>query len=204
MAVAWDAAAAQRPVQAATSSWVVTGDVGGSFGGRWLDGAQAPTVVGTTGAVLSLGVLRAWSRESQGGLAVRVASQPIRVSEGTEHWDGGTLTDVRLLGVVVSALDRSLHRRAELELAAGVSILAGTQQVYPLSDVGTLLPTVEGGLVVYRSRKADQPRQLPLGLFVRVGLTRIDPTPSPSADVDAVGVTAGWVTRLSAGLRVSR
>jgi len=185
--------------------WSAHGDLGGVLGGRWLDGEEAPTVSSRTGVTLSLGVQRVSGGGVAGGLMLRVASQPLQLRERMARWDGGTLTDVQLIGTVAVPVDRSDHRRADLEFGAGLSALSGARDLYPFSASGRLVPAIETALVLFRSRLPRDDRGIkPLGVFVRYGVLRLDPVPEASTLISANRVSAGWVGRISAGVRVER
>jgi hypothetical protein len=198
--------------QPAPTGWTLSGDVGGAFGGTWLAGPSAPSVSTGTGVVVAVGARRPLSIRraadgSSAGVAVRVSSQPVRLREQGARWDGGTLTDVQVMGILSHPIDRAPRRRADVELGAGLSVPSGSSSIYPFSALGRTLPTIESGLALFRSRANDDtatrsPR--PLGLFVRYSLTRVDPTPAPADDVSSTPTTAGWVGRFAIGLRVQR
>jgi hypothetical protein len=195
----------------ASSGWTLSGDVGGAFGGTWLDGPSVPTVSSGSGVTVALGARRSLrSRRADdvsAGVAVRVVAQPLRLREQGARWDGGTLTDAQIIGTLTLPIDRAPRRRAEVELGAGLSVLSGTSSLYPFSALPRTLPTVESGLVLYRNRPADTAATRsarPIGLFVRYSVTRADPSPTPADDVSSTPTTAGWASRVSVGLRVQR
>lgn len=197
--------------QASPAGWTLSGEVGGAFGGTWLEGPSVPTVSSGTGVAVAVGIRRSLKTPRADGLsagvAVRVAAQPVHLRELGSHWEGGTLTDAQVMGTLTLPIDRTPRRRANLELGAGLSVLSGARTLYPFSALARTLPTLESGLVLFRSRAAEGASSRisrPLGLFVRYGVTRVDPTPVPADDVSAAPTTAGWVGRFAVGLRVQR
>jgi hypothetical protein len=195
----------------ASSGWTLSGDVGGAFGGTWLEGPSVPTVSSGTGVSVALGARRSLrSRRADGvsaGVAVRVAAQPLRLREQGARWDGGTLTDAQLIGTLTLPIDRAPRRRVDVELGAGLSVLSGTSSLFPFSALARTLPTLESGLVLFRNRAADDAAARigrPIGLFLRYSVTRVDPIPAPADDVSSTPTTAGWVRRVFVGLRVQR
>ncbi len=141
------------------------------------------------------------------GVTVRVVAQPVHLRELGSRWEGGTLTDAQVIGTLTLPIDRTPQRRANLELGAGMSVLSGARTLYPFSALARTLPTLESGLVLFRSRAiqhASAGLNRPVGLFVRYSLTRVDPRPTPADDVSSTATTAGWVGRFAIGLRVQR
>lgn len=197
--------------QSSPAGWSLSGDVGGAFGGTWLEGPSVPTVSTGTGVAVALGARRSLrSRRDDAfaaGLAVRVVAQPLRLREQGARWDGGTLTDAQFMGTLTLPIDRAPRRRADVEFGAGVSVLSGAGTLYPFRALARTLPTVESGIVLFRSRAdaaASSRITRPLGVFVRYSITRVDPTPAPADDVSSSSTTAGWVGRVAVGLRVQR
>lgn len=197
--------------QPSPTGWTLSGDVGGAFGGTWLAGSSAPSVSTGTGVAVALGARRRLSsRRADGmsaGVAVRVAAQPVRLREQGAQWDGGTLTDAQVMGTLTIPVDRTPRRRADVEFGAGLAVLSGAGTLYPFSALARTLPTLESGLVLFRSRAANDATaraSRPLGLFVRYSMTRVDPAPARADDVSSTPTTAGWAGRVSVGLRVQR
>ncbi len=185
--------------------WSVYGDVGGLFGGRWLDGGSSPSVSSRTGASVSLGLDRVNARRVAVGVAVRVGSQPLQLRERETRWSGGTLTDTRLMGTVTLPVDRSDRRRADLEIGGGFAVLSGARELFPLSAAGRVAPAFETALLLFRSRLLRDDRGIqPIGLFLRYDVLRLDPTPADASLSGATTATAGWVGRFALGVRLHR
>jgi len=185
--------------------WALHGDVGGVFRSVWSDGAGAPTVSTRTGAVLSLGVDRVAPGGTAVGAVLRVGTQPLQLEEGAARWQGGTLTDAHLMGTFTIPLDRSDRRRADVQLGGGLAMLSTSRALLPFSATGRFVPALESSLVLYRSRlPVDDRGSHPIGVFVRYGVVRMDPTPEVAMPISASAVTAGWVSRISAGVRLHR
>ncbi len=203
----------KRTPAAPQSGWTLVGDVAGVLRGTWLSSTTAPTVESDVGVSLAVGAQRALSARTRGGIAVRVQSQPLRLSESGERWDGGTLTVGDVVGLLVLPGVRAAGMQSEVEISSGLSLLTGARNIFPFSSAGMLTPLVGVGAVVFRAtdratdRASDRAVRTPtrrLNVIVRYDLIRLDPGPTLAGSLDTFAGTAGWASRISAGLRVHR
>lgn len=197
---------AQPPADDSRGAWALSAEAGAANGGTWLEGDAAPRVRGGLGAAFSLAALHHTSPRMSVGMAVRLALQPIRVREADVSWDGGTLSDVQLLGVTTWSLRDQGIVQPQAELSAGVSLLSGSRAVYPLAGTH-LAPTVAAGLSLARGLRRFATGRT-LALFVRYTATRLDPKVAPLVSTDGftavMPTSSGWAGRASAGVRVVR
>jgi hypothetical protein len=196
---------APRTGDVSKHGWTVFGDVAGVWRSTWLSSNTAPTVEGDVGVSLGVGALRPLSARTHGGFAVRVQSQPLRLSEAGATWDGGTLTVGDAVGTLVFRGVRAGRVQSDVELSSGLSLLTGARRIYPFSSAGTITPVVGLGAVLFRAadREARAERRR-LNIIVRYDLIRLDPGPTLAGSLDSFAGTAGWSPRVSAGLRVLR
>lgn len=195
----------QRTDDVARHGWTVFGDVAGVLRGTWLSSTTAPTVESDIGVSLAVGAQRPLSARTRGGFAVRVQSQPLRLSEAGVEWDGGTLTVGDVVGALVLRGVRAGGVQSEIELSSGLSLLTGARRIYPFSSAGTITPVVGLGAVLFRATdRTGRAHRRRLNLMVRYDLIRLDPGPTLAGSLDAFAGTAGWSPRVSAGLRVLR
>lgn len=193
-----------------SAGWKYTGDVGATLDGDWLSGTGAPAVSGTTGAQLSLGVQRRASARALVGSAIRISSQPLRLSENGAHWDGGTITVTQLLGTVGVPLSRGSSMSSTLELSGGAAFLSGARTIAPFSTSGRLAPTADAGVVLGRgtSRSSTDTRSgfdfRSLSLVLRYDVMRVDPNGDATSTTLTQDAVAGWVGRVVIGMRVVR
>jgi len=175
------------------------------LGGTWLTSTTAPTVRTDIGVGLSVGAHRALSARTRGGFALRVQSQPLRLSEVGTSWDGGTLTVGDLVGTLAVPALRAGGIQSEVEISSGLSLLAGARGIYPFSSAGTITPVIGLGANVFRAAPGSgHTHNRRLSMIVRYDLIRLDPGPTLAASQDTFSGTAGWASRISAGLRVHR
>lgn len=189
-------------------AWRYSGDVGATIGGDWLRGDGAPTVSGTTGAQLALGVQRNTTARARVGTAIRISSQPLRLSERGTHWDGGTIAVTQLLGTVGLPLSGRASNRSAVELGGGFAFLSGARSIAPFSTAGRLAPSADAALVLGRNASSTDARSgfdfRALSLVIRYDVTRLDPNAKATAEALAQNAVSGWVGRVVIGMRVDR
>ena len=200
-----------QPVSSSTgetatrAGWTVNGEAGALIGGAWLTGENAPRVTTGAGAVVSLGVRRSAGVRSNAGLSLRVAVQQVEMRELGARWDAGTLTDAQLLGTASVALRRSGRVHSDVEIGAGVAVLSGARSVFPFSDVSRFAPAAEVGIAAMPGGRRESDRGLrPFALVARYSVMRLDPASGTAGAPDEMVATAGWVGRVTIGLRVQR
>lgn len=186
-------AASAQPVR---PNWRVTAEVGGVLGGTWLDGSTAPTVRTDPGATIGVGAMRMVGANVAAGVGVRVGAQPVSVKENGVSWSGGTLTEADALGTLSFLTPQSTPLRPSLDLGAGVAVLSGARTVLPFRDASHIAPIGEAGVTL---RRVDpNPNKQEIALFVHYGVLRLD------ASATDASTASGWVSRISAGFKVTR
>ncbi len=180
-------------------NWRVTAEVGGVIGGTWLTGPQAPTVGGDLGVTLGVGALRSLVPNAAAGVALRLGSQGLTVTEQDASWSGGTLTEADVVGVLALTSRRRARAQLSLDVGGGLAFLSSARDLLPFRGAVRASPLGEIGLAVRRAGlvKADAPRR-DLALFARYSALRVG-TAATSVDH-----TSGWIGRISVGLRVTR
>ncbi|MEQ1691225.1 MAG: hypothetical protein ABMA00_08075 [Gemmatimonas sp.] len=185
--------------------WALGGALGAVIGGTWLLGATSPAVTTGAGVALSLDVRRSMTSQASIGAVIRVTAQPLRLRETEAEWEGGTLTDAQLLATTAMTVLRGARMTSALEFGGGVALLSGAGSLYPFSAAARLTPAAEAGVSIQRGVRPGQVSNArPISVFVRYGLVRVDPGPTPAIAIDAMTASAGWVGRSSVGLRVER
>ena len=190
-----------------TRGWGVYGEAGAVASGTWIAGRGAPDVASTVGPALSIGARRSISPGTSAGLAVRLLSQPLRVSEGGASWSGGTLIDVQPMLTLGTQLPRNADAPLGLEAGVGVSFVSGATSLFPFSNAERMAPIGDLALAyAFSPRRAAVGRgerpDRPLAVIVRYSVLRFDP--GVAAGVDANTTESGWVGRVSVGIRVQR
>lgn len=204
------AAQERRAAPIATSAdydprWLFAGEVGGVIGGLWLKGEGIPTVNTGAGAMVALVAHRATSARFDAGLSLRVGAQPLRLRTHSESWDGGTLTDAQLMGTVAVAVRRTGSVLSEFNLGAGASAMSGARSIAPFANAPSLTPVAEAGMTFHRGPGADRnAAPHPLALFARYSVMRVDPGVPRTVMTSNATAVAGWVRRITIGLRVQR
>ena len=177
-------------------TWRVTAEVGGVLGGIWLKGSAAPTVRTDPGPTIGVGAQRMVAQNISAGASVKVGAQPVSVRENGASWSGGTLTEADAVGTVSFLAPQSTPLRPSLDLAAGIAVLSGARTLLPFRDASRVAPIGEAGVTL---RRVDpNPVKQELSLFVHYGVLRLD---ASAADASTI---SGWVSRISAGVRVTR
>lgn len=187
-------------------AWRATAEVGGVFGGTWLEGLSAPTVSTDAGATIGVGLKRRVADRVTVGAALSVGSQAISLAEGGTQWSGGTLTEANLQGVLSFLTSQGTPLRPSLDLSAGLTVLSGARDVAPFRDASRIAPLGEIGLTVRRlEHRVDRQEY---ALFARYGAVRMrgsaTAVPLTSANAARGSDGAGWVGRWRAGLQVTR
>lgn len=177
-------------------TWRVTAEVGGILGGTWLDGTSAPTVRTDPGATIGVGLARMVGPNVSGGVGVRVGAQPVSVKENGASWSGGTLTEADAMGTLSFLTAQSTPLRPSLDLGAGVAVLSGARTLLPFRDASRIAPIGEAGVTLRRVN--PNPNKQEVALFVHYGVLRLD---ASAADASTA---SGWVSRISAGFKVTR
>ena len=191
----------------AARQWGVYGEAGAVASGTWVAGRGAPDVVSTVGPALSIGVRRGIGSAASAGVAVRLLSQPLRVSEGGASWSGGTLINVQPMLTFSTQLPRSADAPLGLEAGIGLSVASGARSLFPFSNAARMAPIGDLALAyAFSPRRAalglsERPDR-PLAVIVRYSVLRFDP--GVAAGADATITEAGWVGRVSVGIRVQR
>lgn len=175
--------------------WGVYGEVGGVLGGTWSKTEGAPTVTTGPGALLSLGAQRVSERFSLGA-AVRLAAQPVSMSELGDSWSGGTLRDIHVVATTAWPLAQRGAGGLDAEAAVGLAGRLGSVRGEPFASSPSLSPLGELGLAVRRGEA--------MALFARIGILHLNPTGTSSSTPGAAAANSGWVRRLTVGLRVFR
>lgn len=192
VAMAQTDAHARRP-------WVYTAETAGVFGGGWLTGDDAPDVTGGIGGVLALGVFRNTSHRTALGVVVRGAMQSLSIQELDQTWSGGTLVEGQLLGSLSLQLPTRGSMRPQLDAGAGLTLLSGTRTVFPFSSAGRIAPMADIGMALGRGQVDGS-----YLVFARYGVVRMDPAKAPGDRTEVLDATAGYVGRVTIGLRVVR
>jgi hypothetical protein len=112
--------------------WGVYGEVGGVLGGTWSKTEGAPTVTTGPGALLSLGAQRVSERFSLGA-AVRLAAQPVSMSELGDSWSGGTLRDIHVVATTAWPLAQRGAGGLDAEAAVGLAGRLGSVRGEPFA-----------------------------------------------------------------------
>ncbi len=148
------------------------------------------------GATIGVGGQRMVAMNVSAGLGVKVGAQPVSVKEGGETWSGGTLTEADALGTLSFLTAQSTPLRPSLDIGAGVAVLSGARTLLPFRDASRIAPIGEAGVTL---RRVDpNPNKQELALFVHFGVLRLD------ASATDASTGSGWVSRISAGLKVTR
>ena len=177
-------------------TWRVTAELGGVLGGTWLEGTGAPTVRTDPGATIGVGAQRMVATNVSAGVGVKVGAQPVSVKESGASWSGGTLTEADALGTMSFLTAQSTPLRPSLDISAGVAVLSGARTLLPFRDASRIAPIGEAGVTL---RRVDpNPNKQELALFVHFGVLRLDASATDASTV------SGWVSRISAGLKVTR
>lgn len=185
--------------------WLFAGEVGGVIGGLWLKGDGTPTVHTGTGAMVALAAHRATSARIDAGFALRVGAQPLRLREHSDSWDGGTLTDTQLMGTVAVAIWQTGGVLSELNLGAGASAMSGARSIAPFANAPSIAPVAEAGVTIHRGPAGDRDAAPhPLALFARYSVVRVDPGVPGTLTTGNASAVAGWVSRVTVGIRVQR
>lgn len=196
---------ARRDATAPESHWLWRGELGAVIGGAWLAGATSPSVTTGAGVALALDARRRVSPYADVGAAIRVVSQPLRLREMETEWDGGTLTDAQLLATTAITVWRGGQLTTAFEFGGGLALLSGAKSLYPFSSAGQVSAAAEAGVSIQRG---DVPGQVasvrPISVFVRYGLVRVDPGPTPATALEAMTASTGWVGRTTIGVKVQR
>jgi hypothetical protein len=184
------------------------------FGGSWVTGNNAPHVTGGTGALLSLGMVKRMSTHTDAGVVVRGSMQSLTIEELGESWDGGTAIEGQLLGTVGLHLPDRGKWRPQIDMAGGMTMFSGARSVFPFSRSGRLAPMADIGIAIgWRSGTPElvasgtsgpQVRHKELQVFARYGVVRLDPVTEPGDQTEVNLSTAGYVGRVTAGLRIRR
>lgn len=191
-----------------------TAEVGALFGGSWVSGKNAPNVTGGSGILLSLGLLQHISNRNDAGIVVRGSLQAIEISELGVTWDGGTTIEGQLLGTMRFLLPSKRSIRPQVDVAAGMTVISGAESVFPFSKSGRLAPMADLGVAlgwfsgppddVVEVTPVPRVRRKELLIFVRYGVVRLDPAAEPGTVNEVIQSTAGFVGRVTAGLRFVR
>ncbi|MFN9116832.1 MAG: hypothetical protein ACK5XT_02270 [Gemmatimonas sp.] len=184
--------------QRASTPWRFMQEGSGWFGSTWLEGPRAPTVRSTAGGALGIGMRRAVREDTDAGVMLRAALQPISLHEAGATWREGTLREVDALGMLSMTSARRGRTRLHLEGLAGIAVLNGLGNLLPFRDAGTISPVGEVGLAVSRIPEESTRRQRELIGFARVGMVRLGTTPGYAL------ITPGWVNRIIIGVRSGR
>ncbi len=199
LAAALLAASPRRVVaQVAARQWHVTGELAGVIGGTWLNGSTAPTVTTAPGVVLGIDVHRNVSSRASAGASVRIGAQPLSLTERETKWSGGTLTEGNALGVVSLFATGEKNLNISLDFGFGIALLSGARSILPFRDASSLSPLGELGVSLHRNTTGLKSARYEQGLFVRYSMLRLD---ASAAEATA---TTGWVSRLTAGVRISK
>jgi hypothetical protein len=190
-----------------TGRWGVYGEAGAVASGTWIAGRGAPDVASTVGPALAIGARRSIGPATSVGAALRLLSQPLRVSEGGASWSGGTLIDLQPMLTLATQLPRTTDAPLGLEAGVGVSVLSGATSLFPFSNAERMAPIGDVALAyAFSPRRAALGRSerpdRPLAVIVRYSVLRFDP--GVAAGVDANTTESGWVGRVSVGIRVQR
>lgn len=191
---------------AGRGGWRATAEVGGVFGGTWLEGATAPTVSTDAGATIGVGLKKRMNDRIATGAAVTVGAQAISLAETGQQWSGGTLTEVNLQGLLSFLTSQGTPFRPSLDLSMGAVVLSGADQILPFRGASRVAAIGEVGVTARRVEHRVNRQEF--ALFVRYGAVRLTglateaPITSSSAAIANDG--AGWVGRWRAGLQVTR
>jgi len=177
-------------------TWRVTAEVGGVFGGRWFEGNGAPSVRTEPGATIGVGAQRMVGPNVSAGVGVKVGAQPVSVNEDGASWTGGTLTEADAIGTVSFLTAQSTPLRPSLDIGAGVAVLSGARALLPFRDASRIAPIGEAGVTL---RRVDpNPNKQEIAVFVHYGMLRLDASATDASTI------SGWVSRISAGFKVTR
>ncbi len=188
--------------------WYVSGEVGALVGGTWLSGPTIPTVTSGAGAQVALSAMRAVRPRLYLGAALRVGAQSLRLAEHDVRWDGGTLTDVQIVGAAtVTAPPRHLLQ-SEVNVSAGLTSFSGAGALAPFALTPRVSPVADIGVTFRRARSNDEinaeREPHPFALYARLSIVRVDPTSSATFQNGQEIASAGWVRRMIVGMRVQR
>lgn len=175
--------------------WGVYGEVGGVLGGTWSKSAGAPTVTTGPGALLSLGAQRVGERFSL-GTALRLAAQPVSMSELGDSWGGGTLREIHVVATTAWSLAQRGAGGLDAEAAVGLAGRLGSVRAEPFASTPSLSPLGELGFAIRRGEA--------VALVARMGILHLNPTGTASSTSGSVAANSGWVRRVTVGLRVFR
>lgn len=173
-------------------------EAAGTVGGTWLEGARAPTVSSRTGFLFGLGMQRDVSAIASVGGTVRAGLQPLQVRENGETWEAGTLTEADVLATISLQPRRPMLDRLSLDLSGGAAFTSGAKKVLPFSDARSIAPLGEAGVAVRLGPSNAATSRRDLALLLRYSALKM------SGDGSASAFTSGWVTRIIAGVRVTR
>jgi len=189
-----------RPVRGQeVRAWRSVQEIGGIVAGRWMEGARIPTVSSNAGILLALGVQQAFRPDAYRGVMLRLAIQPLSMSEAGASWDAGTLREANVVGTLSMLSASRGNWRLRLEANGGAAILNGASNVLPFLDAGSVSPLGEAGLSVHRgSPGLTDTGERQISGFARYGALRLS-----ANDGNAIS-TAGWVRRVTIGLRMSQ
>ena len=142
--------AAPLPGQAPAPSapWRFSAEAGATGGGVWLDGSRVPRVSTGVGFVFATAARRALSDVTGAAAVLRVSMQPLDLRENGVEWNGGTLTEYDLLGVLSIRAPATGSLRATVEAGVGAALLTGAGDIVPFRNASSVAPAGEIGLSV--------------------------------------------------------
>jgi hypothetical protein len=175
--------------------WTVSGEAGAVAGSTWLNGNGAPRVTSKIGFLFGVAAMRSLRNSVAAGAAFRVGIQPLELKENGATWSGGTLAEYDLVAKLAFPVVALRSLNAAIEVGGGTAVLSGANDVLPFSGAPSVAPLAEVGASVNLGPATSRRT---LALVLRYGLLRM------TLDDATTEATSGWVSRLTAGIRVTR